>query len=70
MIIKLSIFTQEAKDQIRCEFRSNGACVRNVALKWNGGGTIEHLVLKFMTKKIQLVIKDCEKEVLNIAKYE
>ncbi|MGX9364157.1 DHH family phosphoesterase [Mycoplasma sp. 527] len=31
-------FTQEKENQIRCEFRSNGACVRNVAVKWGGGG--------------------------------
>ena len=64
-------FTQEAKDQIRCEFRSNGACVRNVALKWNGGGHHRASGAQIHDEKnIPLVIKDCEKEVLNIAEYE
>lgn len=31
-------FTEEEDGRIRVEFRSNGPIVRNVALKWNGGG--------------------------------
>lgn len=33
-------FTEEKPGQIRCEFRSNGCNVRNVAIKWGGGGHI------------------------------
>ncbi|QGZ97330.1 DHH family phosphoesterase [Mycoplasma sp. NEAQ87857] len=31
-------FTEEEDGRIRVEFRSNGPIVRNVAVKWNGGG--------------------------------
>ncbi|WP_027121372.1 DHH family phosphoesterase [Mycoplasma leonicaptivi] len=31
-------FTEEENSKIRVEFRSNGPIVRNVALKWGGGG--------------------------------
>ena len=31
-------FSEEEDGHIRIEFRSNGPCVRNVAVKWNGGG--------------------------------
>ncbi|QJG67273.1 bifunctional oligoribonuclease/PAP phosphatase NrnA [Mycoplasma phocoenae] len=64
-------FTQEKEDQIRCEFRSNGACVRNVALKWNGGG--HHRASGAQIKDaslIPLIIQDCEKEVLNLSDYD
>ncbi|MBN0919649.1 DHH family phosphoesterase [[Mycoplasma] gypis] len=66
-------FTQESDDptHIRCEFRSNGACVRNVALKWGGGGhhRASGAVLND-EKLINSVIEDCKKEVLNLKDYD
>ncbi len=31
-------FNEEENGKIRVEYRSNGPCVRNVAVKWGGGG--------------------------------
>lgn len=64
-------FTEEKPGQIRCEFRSNGACVRNVAVKWGGGG--HHRASGAQIKDandIPLIVKDLEKEILNLAEYK
>ncbi|ACF07556.1 Bifunctional oligoribonuclease and PAP phosphatase nrnA [Metamycoplasma arthritidis] len=64
-------FTQEKENQIRCEFRSNGACVRNVAVKWGGGG--HHRASGAQIQDATLIpkiVKDCEKEVLNLKEYD
>ncbi|RMA78998.1 phosphoesterase RecJ-like protein [Metamycoplasma subdolum] len=64
-------FTQEKEDAIRCEFRSNGACVRNVAIKWNGGGHHRASGAQIKDEKlIPQVIEDLEKEVLNLKDYD
>ncbi|ASI53874.1 PAP phosphatase [Metamycoplasma hyosynoviae] len=64
-------FTQEKENQIRCEFRSNGACVRNVAIKWGGGGHHRASGAQIHNSAyIPLIIKDCQAEVLNTAEYE
>ncbi|UUD36868.1 Bifunctional oligoribonuclease and PAP phosphatase nrnA [Mycoplasmopsis californica] len=56
-------FLEEEKDQIRVEFRSNGPIVRNVAVKWGGGGH-EHacgcMIKDF--KFVEDIIKDCDLE--------
>lgn len=57
-------FTEEETGQIRVEFRSNGPIVRNVALKWNGGGherASGAIINSF--EEVELVIDDCAKEV-------
>ncbi|MGX9340500.1 DHH family phosphoesterase [Mycoplasma sp. 4044] len=72
-------FTQEkakgtdgsTQDQIRCEFRSNGACVRNVAVKWGGGGHHRASGAQINDASlIPLIIADCEKEALNLEGYD
>ncbi|WP_412031530.1 DHH family phosphoesterase [Metamycoplasma buccale] len=64
-------FTEEDKNKIRCEFRSNGPCVRNVAIKWGGGGHHRASGAQIDDEKnIPLIIKDCEKEILNIKDYD
>ncbi len=64
-------FTQEKEDSIRCEFRSNGPCVRNVAVKWGGGGHHRASGAQIKDPKlIKEIIKDCEKEVLNTKEYD
>ena len=64
-------FTQEEKNRIRCEFRSNGPCVRNVAIKWGGGGHHRASGAQINDpKKIDQIIKDCENEVLNLKEYK
>ncbi|QJR44313.1 DHH family phosphoesterase [Mycoplasma miroungirhinis] len=64
-------FTQEDTNQIRCEFRSNGAKVRNVAVKWGGGGHHRASGAQITDPNlISQIIKDCEVEVLNTADYD
>ncbi|AZZ65662.1 bifunctional oligoribonuclease/PAP phosphatase NrnA [Metamycoplasma phocicerebrale] len=64
-------FTQEAKDQIRCEFRSSGACVRNVAIKWGGGGHHRASGAQIHDESlISQIIKDLEKEVTILENYD
>ncbi|WP_406616191.1 bifunctional oligoribonuclease/PAP phosphatase NrnA [Mycoplasmopsis hyopharyngis] len=57
-------FSEEENKKIRVEFRSNGPCVRNVAVKWNGGGherASGAIIDSF--DLIDQVIKDCNEEV-------
>ncbi|TPE58054.1 bifunctional oligoribonuclease/PAP phosphatase NrnA [[Mycoplasma] falconis] len=64
-------FTEEAPGQIRCEFRSTGCCVRNVALKWGGGGHHRASGAQINdAKNIPLIIKDLEEETKNLAEYQ
>ncbi|MBU4691071.1 bifunctional oligoribonuclease/PAP phosphatase NrnA [Mycoplasma zalophi] len=64
-------FTQETNDQIRCEFRSNGPKVRNVAIKWGGGGHHRASGAQiYDANLIDEIIKDCEAEILNLADYD
>ncbi len=64
-------FTQEETNKIRCEFRSNGPCVRNVAIKWGGGGHHRASGAQIdNANKIPQIIKDCENELLNLKEYE
>ncbi|CAX37666.1 Conserved hypothetical protein, putativeMgPA-like protein [Metamycoplasma hominis ATCC 23114] len=64
-------FTEEKPGQIRCEFRSNGCNVRNVAIKWGGGGHIRASVAQISDPNlIPLIIKDLEQETKNLADYE
>ncbi|VEU78061.1 DHH family phosphoesterase [Mycoplasmopsis columbinasalis] len=58
-------FLEEEDGRIRVEFRSNGPCVRNVAVKWGGGGHERAsgcMVDSF--DKIDAIIADCNAEVL------
>ncbi|MBN3534902.1 DHH family phosphoesterase [Mycoplasma procyoni] len=58
-------FTQEEPNKWRVEFRSNGPIVRNVALKWNGGGHERASgAIIFDQKDIENVVKDCQEEYL------
>ncbi|QKX37470.1 bifunctional oligoribonuclease/PAP phosphatase NrnA [Metamycoplasma hominis] len=64
-------FTEEKPGQIRCEFRSNGCNVRNVAIKWGGGGHIRASGAQISDPNlIPLIIKDLEQETKNLADYE
>lgn len=64
-------FTEEKPGQIRCEFRSNGCNVRNVAIKWGGGGHIRASGAQISDSNlIPLIIKDLEQETKNLADYE
>ncbi|MGC7157608.1 DHH family phosphoesterase [Metamycoplasma hominis] len=64
-------FTEEKPGQIRCEFRSNGCNVRNVAIKWGGGGHIRASAAQISDPNlIPLIIKDLEQETKNLADYE
>ena len=64
-------FTEEKPGQIRCEFRSNGCNVRNVAIKWGGGGHIRASGAQISDPNlIPLIIKDLEQEKKNLADYE
>ncbi|TPR54279.1 DHH family phosphoesterase [Metamycoplasma neophronis] len=64
-------FTEEKPGQIRCEFRSNGACVRNVAVKWGGGGHHRASGAQISDpKNIPLIVRDLEEEIKNIAEYK
>ncbi|WP_129647302.1 DHH family phosphoesterase [Mycoplasmopsis maculosa] len=58
-------FNEEENGRIRVEFRSNGPCVRNVAVKWGGGGherASGAIIDSF--NQIEQVIDDCAKEVI------
>lgn len=58
------LFNEEEDGKIRCEYRSNGPCVRNVAIKWGGGG--HERASGSMTNSfnnVEEIIKDCNKEV-------
>lgn len=64
-------FTEEKPGQIRCEFRSNGCNVRNVAIKWGGGGHIRASGAQISDPNlIPLIIRDLEQETKNLADYE
>ncbi|AUW37409.1 DHH family phosphoesterase [Metamycoplasma hominis] len=64
-------FTEEKPGQIRCEFRSNGCNVRNVAIKWGGGGHIRASGAQISDPNlIPMIIKDLEQETKNFADYE
>ncbi|WP_369016462.1 bifunctional oligoribonuclease/PAP phosphatase NrnA [Metamycoplasma hominis] len=64
-------FTEEKPGQIRCEFRSNGCNVRNVAIKWGGGGHIRASGAQISDPNlIPTIIKDLEQETKNLADYE
>lgn len=64
-------FTEEKPGQIRCEFRSNGCNVRNVAIKWGGGGHIRASGAQISNPNlIPMIIKDLEQETKNLADYE
>ncbi|VEU76467.1 DHH family phosphoesterase [Mycoplasmopsis columboralis] len=57
-------FTEEETGKIRVEFRSNGPIVRNVAVKWNGGGHERAsgcMIDSF--DNVEAVIDDCAEEV-------
>lgn len=58
-------FSEEEDGRIRTEFRSNGPCVRNVAIKWNGGGheRASGAILNSF-KDVEKVVEDCNLEVL------
>ncbi|UUM19283.1 bifunctional oligoribonuclease/PAP phosphatase NrnA [Mycoplasma sp. 1018B] len=57
-------FLEEEDGRIRVEYRSNGPIVRNVAIKWGGGGH-ERASGSMLTSfdDIDDVIKDCNEEV-------
>lgn len=57
-------FNEEEDGSVRVEFRSSGPCVRNVAVKWGGGGheRASGAVIKSW-KDLDAVIKDCNAEV-------
>ncbi|WP_373437631.1 DHH family phosphoesterase [Metamycoplasma equirhinis] len=64
-------FTEEKPGQIRCEFRSNGCCVRNVAVKWGGGGHHRASGAQINDSKlIPEIVEDLEKEALILANYD
>ncbi|UUD35322.1 bifunctional oligoribonuclease/PAP phosphatase NrnA [Mycoplasmopsis caviae] len=57
-------FNEEEDGRIRVEFRSNGPCVRNVAVKWGGGGHERASGAMIKTwSELDAVIKDCNSEV-------
>lgn len=59
-------FTEEEDKRVRVEFRSNGPIVRNIALKWGGGG--HERASGAMISSLDLVeqvIDDCALEVQN-----
>lgn len=57
-------FTEEEDGRIRVEFRSNGPIVRNVAVKWGGGGH-ERASGAILTSfaDVEAVIDDCAAEI-------
>ncbi|MBN4089340.1 DHH family phosphoesterase [Mycoplasma enhydrae] len=64
-------FTEEDKNQIRCEFRSTGACVRNVAVKWGGGGHHRASGAQIHDESlIPQIVKDLEQEVTILENYD
>lgn len=59
-------FTEEENKKIRVEFRSNGPIVRNVALKWGGGGherASGAVISSF--DLVEQVVDDCILEIQN-----
>ncbi|QSF13890.1 bifunctional oligoribonuclease/PAP phosphatase NrnA [Mycoplasma sp. Mirounga ES2805-ORL] len=57
-------FTEEEDGRLRVEYRSNGPCVRNVAVKWGGGG--HERASGCMAKSfddVEKIIDDCVLEV-------
>ncbi|QJB70922.1 DHH family phosphoesterase [Mycoplasma sp. 1654_15] len=59
-------FVQEENTNWRVEFRSNGPIVRNVAIKWNGGGhELASGAIIFDEANIKKVVKDCQEEYEN-----
>ncbi|WP_261368951.1 DHH family phosphoesterase [Mycoplasma struthionis] len=63
-------FTQEKENQIRCEFRSTGCCVRNVAVKWGGGGHHRASGAQISNPEvIKDIVKDLQEETKNLAEY-
>ncbi|MXR08915.1 DHH family phosphoesterase, partial [Mycoplasma hyorhinis] len=59
-------FVQEETLNWRVEFRSNGPVVRNVAIKWNGGGhELASGAIIFNEADIEKVVEDCQKEYEN-----
>lgn len=59
-------FVQEETLNWRVEFRSNGPVVRNVAIKWNGGGhELASGAIIFNEADIEKVVEDCRKEYEN-----
>ncbi|WP_185938934.1 DHH family phosphoesterase [Mycoplasmopsis arginini] len=64
-------FTQEKENQIRCEFRSTGACVRNVAVKWGGGGHHRASGAQIQDENlISQIVSDLEKEITILENYD
>nr|WP_235732224.1 bifunctional oligoribonuclease/PAP phosphatase NrnA [Mycoplasmopsis felifaucium] len=64
------LFNEEQDGRIRVEYRSNGPCVRNVAVKWGGGG--HERASGSMLSSFDLVpnvISDCNAEVERWEKY-
>ncbi|UWD34192.1 DHH family phosphoesterase [Mesomycoplasma molare] len=56
-------FTQEETNKWRVEFRSNGPIIRNVALKWGGGGHERASgAIISNPQDIQKIVEDCQKE--------
>ncbi|AIA29655.1 DHH family phosphoesterase [Mycoplasmopsis californica] len=58
-------FNEEEDNRIRVEYRSNGPIVRNVAIKWGGGGhdrASGSMICSF--DDVDKVIDDCNEEVL------
>ncbi|WP_029513481.1 DHH family phosphoesterase [Mycoplasmopsis primatum] len=63
-------FNEEESGKIRVEYRSIGPCVRNVAVKWGGGGherASGSIISSF--NDVVNVIKDCNNEVDRWEKY-
>ncbi|MGZ9413672.1 DHH family phosphoesterase [Mycoplasma sp. Z386] len=56
-------FTEEETNKWRVEFRSNGPVVRNVALKWNGGGheRASGAIIN-NARDIIKIVEDCQQE--------
>ncbi|WP_330463416.1 DHH family phosphoesterase [Metamycoplasma gateae] len=64
-------FTQEKENQIRCEFRSTGACVRNVAVKWGGGGHHRASGAQIQDSSvIPQIVNDLEEEIKHLENYD
>lgn len=63
-------FNEEENGKIRVEYRSNGPCVRNVAVKWGGGGH-ERASGSILSSfdLVPDVIRDCNLEVDRWEKY-
>lgn len=58
-------FNEEQSGKIRVEFRSNGPIVRNVALKWGGGGHDRASGCMISTfDDVEKIVADCNEEVI------